>query len=275
MELLLEFRRLSCETSAAGVIDIEDVPAYVSSPFWLFRPGEFGREFDEAPDTDEPMEKSWRCPEPVGVSRVAMKANSLGQSCVCELVRALGESQNAADFKGPRIKGSNSTDTIARSCAQLQLIPKITMPLSHSAVLRYFTLIPTCITVGYGYTYFFRPEAAQTIFEFDHVPTGRDAYIFKTLMGLLGAKVSFIVFALVASTFFASPRFLGSLLLAVAGMAYLDGVVVKTYVGHGEWNHWGYATALVVQGLLLSGLFDNRRPLTKVRFPYCKSAPRA
>jgi hypothetical protein len=138
----------------------------------------------------------------------------------------------------------------------LHPIYDIEMPLSRSPILRYFALIPSSVTGWYAYTYIANPRAAQEIFEFDHLPSGSDEYIFHALMGLLGAKAIFITFALYLAIFFAKPKYVAVTLLATAGMAYIDGYVVKTYVGHGEWNHWGYATGLVVYGLVLMGILD-------------------
>lgn len=45
-------------------------------------------------------------------------------------------------------------------------------------------------------------------------------------------------------------------MLLASGMAGMDGLVVGKYVGHGEWNHWGYGSALAVQGLVMLGLLD-------------------
>ena len=130
------------------------------------------------------------------------------------------------------------------------------MPLSHFPTLRYLALLPSSITGWYAYTYLLQPSSALWIFEFDHLPSGPDEYIFHTLMGLLGAKAVFITFALYLAVLFAKPKYVGATLLATAGMAGIDGWVVKRYVGHGEWNHWGYGSFLVVYGLVLLGVLD-------------------
>ena len=75
-------------------------------------------------------------------------------------------------------------------------------------------------------------------------------------MGLLGAKAIFVAGSLSLAVLAAGTRYLGVMMLAMAGMAYVDGSVVGKFVGHGEWNHWGYATGLLVYGLVLVGAVD-------------------
>lgn len=41
-------------------------------------------------------------------------------------------------------------------------------------------------------------------------------------------------------------------------MAFVDGWVTKTYAGHGEWGHWGYAPVLTGLGAVFLGLFDGK-----------------
>lgn len=132
------------------------------------------------------------------------------------------------------------------------------MALSHSPLLRIVSAFFATFVLYYAYTYLFDPYATIPIFEFDRAPTASERYYFDTLLGLLGSKALFVSFALYAAALVASPRLLGSLLLAVGGIAYVDGLVLKRYVGHGEWNHWGYGIVVAGFGLVLLGVLDRR-----------------
>lgn len=61
-------------------------------------------------------------------------------------------------------------------------------------------------------------------------------------------------FVVIAAALFGSRKTLGCVLLAGAGVAVVDGVVVRDEVGRGEWNHWGYAPVVGLVGVLLVGV---------------------
>jgi hypothetical protein len=57
--------------------------------------------------------------------------------------------------------------------------------------------------------------------------------------------------ALYAAAYFGTKKTLGVITLAVGAVAGADGVICKMIVGHGEWNHWGYAPVAGLLGLAL------------------------
>lgn len=132
------------------------------------------------------------------------------------------------------------------------------MVLSASPYLRVVVVILATIIGSYAYRYIANPLSAVEIFEFERSPSAAERDIFDTLMRLLGAKVCFMSFALYAAALFASSKLLGSLLLALSCTAFMDGYIVLKLVGHGEWNHWGYARYVFVVGLLLLGVLDRK-----------------
>ena len=56
------------------------------------------------------------------------------------------------------------------------------------------------------------------------------------------------------ATFFGTRMCLGLILLAASACAGIDGYVVKAHTGGGEWNHWGYGSAIGVTSLLALGV---------------------
>lgn len=73
-------------------------------------------------------------------------------------------------------------------------------------------------------------------------------------MVLYGAKDIFMAVAIFASTWFGTRKSAGSILMAGAACAGVDGWVVKRQAGTGEWNHWGYGGVMGVVGAVLTGL---------------------
>jgi hypothetical protein len=57
--------------------------------------------------------------------------------------------------------------------------------------------------------------------------------------------------ALYAAAYFGTKKTLGVITLAVGAVGGADGVICKMIVGHGEWNHWGYAPMAGLLGLAL------------------------
>jgi hypothetical protein len=55
-----------------------------------------------------------------------------------------------------------------------------------------------------------------------------------------------------------SREALGWVMVAGGAVAGVDGWVCLHYVGRGEWNHWGYGSAMLVLGGLLLGIADRR-----------------
>lgn len=73
-------------------------------------------------------------------------------------------------------------------------------------------------------------------------------------MVLYGAKDLFMATAILASTWFGTRTSTGMILVAGGLCAGVDGWVVKSEAGNGEWNHWGYGTFMAGVGAVLLGL---------------------
>lgn len=73
-------------------------------------------------------------------------------------------------------------------------------------------------------------------------------------MVLYGAKDIFIAAAIFASTWFGTKKSAGLVLVAASACAGVDGFVVGKEAGTGEWNHWGYGSAMGALGLAMMGV---------------------
>ena len=62
--------------------------------------------------------------------------------------------------------------------------------------------------------------------------------------------------AIYSAAYFGSRKSLGWILIAVSGVAFVDGFVCRIYARNGEWNHWGYAPILTMVGSVLLGVLD-------------------
>jgi len=116
-------------------------------------------------------------------------------------------------------------------------------------------IIPTICTmmgtifVGFGINAFLRPENAVTFFNGASMPTINSDLIHALVM-IYAARDIFMGVAIYATAYYGSRRALGWTMLAGGFNAFIDGLAVKTYMGGGEWDHWGYAPVLVVLGLV-------------------------
>jgi hypothetical protein len=70
---------------------------------------------------------------------------------------------------------------------------------------------------------------------------------------LFGAKDLFMGASILAAIWLGKTA--GVLLLAGSMCAGVDGYVVNRFTGTGEWNNWGYGSAMEVAGVLMMGLF--------------------
>lgn len=130
------------------------------------------------------------------------------------------------------------------------------MPISTSPVLSVPAFIFGTVFFGFGAHYMLRPRDAFLNFSPDlkYPISPADAQVMDLVMILFGAKDLFMGAAIHASLWFGTRRSLGLILLAAAMCAGIDGYVMKTNVGTGEWNHWGYGSMVAVTGLLKLGL---------------------
>ncbi|KAK3708422.1 hypothetical protein LTR37_011518 [Vermiconidia calcicola] len=107
--------------------------------------------------------------------------------------------------------------------------------------------------VGFGVNYILSPQSALTFFELDY-PTLSTSQKQTTdaLLAVIGVRDIFMGLAIYAVAYFGTPKALGWITVAAAGVAGADGLVCKVFPGSGEWNHWGYAPMVAVVGLLLA-----------------------
>jgi hypothetical protein len=128
------------------------------------------------------------------------------------------------------------------------------MPISHSPALTLLSTLFGTIFLGFGLNYAFRPRAAFAVFEFPYPTNPVDQKVIDSFCVLYGAKDLFMGVAIYSATFLGTRKSLGVILMAASACAAIDGAVVKAHVGYGEWNHWGYGSAIGVTGMLALGL---------------------
>lgn len=73
-----------------------------------------------------------------------------------------------------------------------------------------------------------------------------------------GAKLIGAAMAVYANIMFGTRKSLGLVLIAGGCVAGVDGWICKSYMGKGEWNHWGYGSMMVMVGSVLLGVADGR-----------------
>jgi len=128
--------------------------------------------------------------------------------------------------------------------------------LSQSSSLPVVANAFATIFIGFGINAIIRPEHALTFFEMKPPALPADKKLFDALMVVYGARDIFMGLAIYSAALFGSRQSLGWTLVAGSAVAFVDGVVCRSYVGIGEWNHWGYAPVIAVVGALLAGIFD-------------------
>lgn len=130
-------------------------------------------------------------------------------------------------------------------------------PLSQSSALRVAGAAFGTIFIAFGVNAIVRPAHALTFFEFEYPTAVADRKLVDHLMVVYGARDIFMGVAAYIATRCGSHKALGWTLLAISGVAYVDGAVCRIN-GHGEWNHWGYAPVIAVVGILALGVLDRR-----------------
>jgi len=78
-----------------------------------------------------------------------------------------------------------------------------------------------------------------------------------SLMLIYGVRDIFMGLTLYAAAHFRTRQSLGSIVLAGAGIAFVDGLACWIYVKRDEWNHRGYTPMVAVVGFMLLGSFDS------------------
>lgn len=129
------------------------------------------------------------------------------------------------------------------------------MPISaHPAIPIAATVFGT-IFLGFGFNYIFNSkEAFVSSFDFPYPKAPEEQKIIDSFCVLYGAKDLFMGVALYSAAWLGTRSSLGVVLVMSSFCAWIDGAVVNKAVGHGEWNHWGYGSAIGVVGLLSLGV---------------------
>ena len=109
------------------------------------------------------------------------------------------------------------------------------------------------IFIAFGINALLRPDSALESFPLQpsNVPSAKTAI--ETLVYLYGIRDIFMGVTIQIAAVFGGPISLGLTLLAGAGVAIADGLVIKGALpgeGH-EWNHFGYSPLLILPGLYL------------------------
>jgi hypothetical protein len=129
------------------------------------------------------------------------------------------------------------------------------MPLSQHGAIPYLASFFGTIFLGFGFNYLFNPkEAFISSFGFPYPNDPKDASVIDSFCALFGAKDLFMGVAIFSAAWLGTRSSLGLILVMASVCAGIDGVVVNRQVGHGEWNHWGYGSAVGVLGLVSLGL---------------------
>ncbi|KAI9925769.1 hypothetical protein ASPWEDRAFT_52659 [Aspergillus wentii DTO 134E9] len=129
-------------------------------------------------------------------------------------------------------------------------------PLSQFPSLRLFGTIIGTICIAFGINAILRPSSALSFFEFDYPTTLAEKTLIDNMLIIYGARDVLMGLAAYITAYY-DGRALGWTLLAISGVAYVDGFVCWRN-GGGEWNHWGYAPVVSVAGVGLLGCFDGR-----------------
>lgn len=96
------------------------------------------------------------------------------------------------------------------------------------------------------------------MFELQDLASTADPLLISALMTAFGAKLIGASAAIFATAYYGNRKALGCIVIAGGLVAGADGWVCKSWVGRGEWNHWGYGSAMLVLGSLLLGVADRK-----------------
>jgi hypothetical protein len=96
-------------------------------------------------------------------------------------------------------------------------------------------------------------RTGYSLYGFSTSPTSAGEWdMMERIMVLYGAKDVFIAAAIFASTWYGTRKGAGMILMAAGAAAGVDGWVVGTEAGTGEWNHWGYGSVMVMLGAVMT-----------------------
>lgn len=129
------------------------------------------------------------------------------------------------------------------------------MSFSRNLIVLALPTFFSTIFLGFGLTYMLYPQTGYSLYGFSNAPSNPQEWaVMERVMVLYGAKDIFIAAAIFASTWFGTRKSAGLILIAGGACAGMDGWVVRGEAGTGEWNHWGYGSAMVGLGVVMTGL---------------------
>lgn len=132
------------------------------------------------------------------------------------------------------------------------------MPLSNSRYLSGLASIFGTIFIAGGFNAIFRPTNALELFELNAAAAVSDQSLIDSMMLIYGVRDIFMGLAMYSAAYFGNHKSLGWIVIAGAGVAFVDGLACWLYVGKGQWNHWGYTPMVGVVGIMLLGIFDTK-----------------
>lgn len=108
------------------------------------------------------------------------------------------------------------------------------------------------IFIGFGINAILRPEHALTFFELDYRSSViTNTQVVDVLLAIYGVRDIFMGLVIYLLAYYGRPKGLGCVMMLCSGVGVADGVICKTMVGGGEWNHFGYAPILAVLGAMM------------------------
>jgi hypothetical protein len=108
------------------------------------------------------------------------------------------------------------------------------------------------IPLTYGLLAFVRPaEILQSCFGLSYPSLPSDVATVDALMAIYGARDVFMGIAIIAAGMYRTRKVLGWIILALSGVAAVDGWVCVVAKTGAEWTHWGYAPVMAVFGAWL------------------------
>ncbi|KIW03527.1 uncharacterized protein PV09_05288 [Verruconis gallopava] len=117
------------------------------------------------------------------------------------------------------------------------------------SALSYVCALVGTIPLGFGINAFIRPEHALSFFNNSSMPTENHELVSALLM-VYGIRDIFMGISIYATAFFGNRRAMGLVMIAGFACAMVDGYASKTFLGGGEWDHWGYSPMLALLGVM-------------------------
>lgn len=118
-------------------------------------------------------------------------------------------------------------------------------------VLRLIAGVFGTICIGFGINALYNPQSALSFFGLDYPRNDvANKVLIDTLLAVYAARDIFEGVVMCAAAYYGNKKTLGAITLALSAVAIADGVICKVIVGHGQWNHWGFAPMAVLLGLV-------------------------